>query len=93
MGHRVQFVIGDFTAMIGDPTGKSETRKSLSEDVVKKNAITYQEQVFKILDRSKTDVYYNSSWLSKLSIAMLRGVFLSTLFSPISICNLIRRCP
>ena len=66
MGHRVQFVIGDFTHD-GDPTGKSETRKSLSEDVVKKNAITYQEQVFKILDRSKTDVFYNSSWLSKLS--------------------------
>lgn len=67
MGHRVQFVIGDFTAMIGDPTGKSETRKALSEAVVKANAVTYQEQVFKILDRDKTDVVYNSDWLGKLT--------------------------
>ncbi len=66
MGHRVQFLIGDFTAMIGDPTGKSETRKSISAEVVKKNAITYQEQVFKILDKNKTEIVYNSQWLNKM---------------------------
>ena len=67
MGHIVQFVIGDFTAMIGDPTGKSETRKQLTKEEVSVNAETYQTQVFKILDKSKTEVHFNSSWLSKLS--------------------------
>ena len=67
MGHTVQFVIGDFTAMIGDPTGKSETRKPLSQSDVAINAKTYQEQVFKILDKDKTDVVFNSEWLGKLS--------------------------
>lgn len=67
MGHTVQFVIGDFTAMIGDPTGKSETRKQLTKEEVSRNAETYQNQVFKILDKSKTDVFFNSEWLSKLS--------------------------
>ncbi len=67
LGHHVQFLIGDFTAKIGDPTGKSETRKPLTEDVIQKNSQTYQDQVFKILDRAKTTVYYNSEWLSKLS--------------------------
>jgi tyrosyl-tRNA synthetase len=67
MGHRVQFVIGDFTARIGDPTGKSETRKPLTEEDVKVNATSYQEQVFKILDKAKTDVVYNSTWLGVLS--------------------------
>ncbi|MAH80682.1 MAG: tyrosine--tRNA ligase, partial [Rickettsiales bacterium] len=62
-----QFVIGDFTAMIGDPTGKSETRKQLTKEEVSVNAETYQTQVFKILDKSKTEVHFNSSWLSKLS--------------------------
>jgi len=66
-GGRVQFLIGDFTAMIGDPTGKSETRKKLDRDAVLKNAKTYEEQVFKILDREKTDIVFNSSWLGKLS--------------------------
>ena len=56
LGHTVQFVIGDFTAMIGDPTGKSETRKPLTKETVKKNAQTYQDQVFKILDPKKTKV-------------------------------------
>ncbi len=56
MGHIIQFVIGDFTAMIGDPTGKSETRKQLTENEVKLNAETYQKQVFKILDHSKTEI-------------------------------------
>lgn len=67
MGHRVQFVVGDFTAMIGDPTGKSETRKPLDEATVAANAKTYQEQIFKVLDKSKTDVVFNSDWLSELS--------------------------
>jgi len=66
-GGRVQFLIGDFTAMIGDPTGKSETRKKLDRDAVLKNAKTYEEQVFKILDREKTDIVFNSSWLGRLS--------------------------
>lgn len=71
LGHHVQFIIGDFTAKIGDPTGKSQTRQSLSDDQIALNAQTYQDQVFKILDVSKTTVYYNSEWLSKLSSADL----------------------
>lgn len=67
LGHHVQFLIGDFTAKIGDPTGKSETRKPLTDAVIQQNSQTYQDQVFKILDRNKTTVYYNSEWLSKLS--------------------------
>jgi len=67
MGHRVQFVVGDFTARIGDPTGKSETRKALTEEAVKGFAKTYQEQVFRVLDRDKTTVVYNSEWLGRLS--------------------------
>ncbi len=65
-GGIVQFLIGDFTATIGDPTGKSETRKVLSSDQVLQNAETYKEQVFKILDSSKTQVVFNSSWLKEL---------------------------
>ena len=68
LGHEVIFLIGDFTAMIGDPTGKSETRKPLSEAEIKENAKTYQEQAFKILVKKKTKVVYNSKWLSKLTI-------------------------
>jgi tyrosyl-tRNA synthetase len=67
LGHEIIFLIGDFTAMIGDPTGKSKTRKELSEQQVIKNAETYQDQVFKVLDREKTTVVYNSTWLSKLT--------------------------
>lgn len=67
MGHTIQFVIGDFTAMIGDPTGKSETRKQLDKATVQANAKTYQDQVFKILDKSKTEIHYNSTWLNKLT--------------------------
>lgn len=66
-GGRVQFLIGDFTAMIGDPTGKSETRKKLGKDEVLENAKTYQQQVFKVLDREKTDIVFNAAWLGKLS--------------------------
>lgn len=65
-GARVQLLIGDFTATIGDPTGKSETRPVLDSETIMKNAQTYQDQVFNILDESKTDVVYNSSWLEKL---------------------------
>ena len=65
-GGIVQFLIGDFTATIGDPTGKSETRKVLSEDDVLKNAQSYKDQVFKILDESKTEVMFNSKWLKEL---------------------------
>ncbi len=67
LGHRVQFVIGDFTGMIGDPTGKSQTRRQLSEEEVQENAKTYARQVFKILDPEKTDVVFNSKWLSPLT--------------------------
>lgn len=67
LGHQVIFLIGDFTAIIGDPTGRSETRPRLSPEEVKKNAVTYQEQVFKILDPQKTDVRFNSEWLGKMS--------------------------
>ncbi|MFW9604908.1 MAG: tyrosine--tRNA ligase [Trichlorobacter sp.] len=66
LGHQVHFLIGDFTGMIGDPTGKSETRKVLTKDDVLKNAETYKEQVFKILDPEKTTVVFNSSWLNDL---------------------------
>ncbi len=67
LGHHVQFIIGDFTAKIGDPTGKSETRKPLTDDEIAINAKTYQDQVFKILDPDQTTIYYNSEWLEKLT--------------------------
>ena len=65
-GGIVQFLIGDFTAKIGDPTGKSVTRKILSDDVIAQNAKTYKEQVFKILDESKSEIMFNSAWLNSL---------------------------
>lgn len=67
MGHTAVFLIGDFTALVGDPTGQSETRPPLSREQVKTNAKTYLDQVFKILDPKKTEVRYNSEWLDKLS--------------------------
>ena len=67
LGHDIYFLIGDFTGMIGDPTGKSETRKPLTLDDVKRNAETYKEQIFKILDPQKTKVVFNSSWLGQLT--------------------------
>jgi tyrosyl-tRNA synthetase len=67
MGHTAIFLIGDFSAMIGDPTGQSETRPPLSREEVQKNADTYLEQVFKILDKKKTEVRYNSEWLGRMS--------------------------
>jgi len=66
LGHTVVFVIGDFTGMIGDPTGKNATRPQLSREEIEKNAETYKKQVFKILDPEKTVVRFNSEWLSKL---------------------------
>ena len=69
LGHDVYFLIGDFTGMIGDPSGRSVTRKQLTEEEVKKNAETYKKQVFKILNPEKTKVVFNSVWLSKLSFS------------------------
>jgi len=68
-GHKVIILIGDFTARIGDPTGKSVTRPPLTEEQVVENAKTYQEQIFKVLDPAKTEVRFNSEWLSKLNFA------------------------
>jgi len=72
LGHRAVIVIGDFTGMIGDPTGKSKTRKPLTREEVAQNAETYEKQVFKILDREKTEVRFNSEWLSNLNFAKIR---------------------
>lgn len=69
LGHKVIFLIGDFTGMIGDPTGKNVTRKPLSKEDVLANAQTYKEQVFKILDPTKTEVRFNSEWMSKFDAA------------------------
>ena len=67
LGHEIIFLVGDFTGMIGDPTGRSETRKSLTEEEVKENALTYLQQVFKILDEKKTVVKYNSEWMNRFT--------------------------
>lgn len=69
LGHHILFLIGDFTGMIGDPTGKNVTRKPLTPEQVEQNAVTYQEQVFKILDREKTEVVFNSHWMNDMSSA------------------------
>ncbi len=69
LGHEVLFLIGDFTGMIGDPTGKSATRPPLTEEQVAQNAQTYQQQVFKILDRDKTKIVFNSEWMGQMSAA------------------------
>src|SRR6266852_5387059 len=67
LGHEILFLIGDFTAMIGDPTGKNVTRQPLSREQVMRNAATYESQIFKILDRKKTTIVFNSNWMDKLS--------------------------
>lgn len=67
LGHHIQFLIGDFTALIGDPTGKNTTRPILSREEIEENAKSYAEQIFKILDPEKTEIVYNSSWLLKLT--------------------------
>ena len=69
LGHQVIFLIGDFTGMIGDPTGKNVTRKPLTREDVMANAATYAEQVFKILDREKTELRFNSEWFDRMSAA------------------------
>jgi len=68
LGHEIIFIIGDFTAMIGDPTGRSETRKALSKEQVSENAKSYQDQIFKILDKNRTKVVFNSEWLAKMDL-------------------------
>jgi tyrosyl-tRNA synthetase len=85
-GGIVQFLIGDFTATIGDPTGKSETRKVLSEEDVQRNAVSYKDQVFKILDESKTEVMFNSTWLKELGTGGL-----ITLASNLTVARMIER--
>jgi tyrosyl-tRNA synthetase len=67
LGHRALFLIGDFTGMIGDPTGKSATRKALTREEVLENAKSYQDQIFKILDPDKTDVMFNSEWMNAMA--------------------------
>jgi tyrosyl-tRNA synthetase len=74
LGHEIHLIIGDFTGRIGDPSGKSETRKQLTEDQVRENARTYQEQIFKVLDRDKTIVHFNSEWLMPLKLADVLGL-------------------
>ncbi|MGC1454168.1 MAG: tyrosine--tRNA ligase [Nitrospirota bacterium] len=67
LGHEVTFLIGDFTGMIGDPTGKSETRKHLTKEEVAENARTYQLQIYKVLDKDRTKIAFNSEWMSKMT--------------------------
>ena len=69
LGHHILFLIGDFTGMIGDPSGKNSTRPPLTREAVAQNAQTYADQVFKILDRSRTEVVFNSAWMDRLSAA------------------------
>ncbi|HCL02523.1 MAG TPA: tyrosine--tRNA ligase [Lachnoclostridium phytofermentans] len=78
LGHRAIIIIGDFTGRIGDPTGKSKTRKPLSDEQVKENAATYMEQIFKVLDTEKTEVRFNSEWLSKLNFEQVIALASST---------------
>jgi len=67
IGHQVVLIIGDYTGMVGDPSGRSETRPQLSYEEIKKNAKTYQEQFFKVVDKTKTEVHFNGEWFSKMS--------------------------
>lgn len=71
LGHEIMFLIGDFTGMIGDPSGKNETRPPLTREQVQENALTYQKQVFKVLDPQKTRIMFNSEWCNKLGAAGL----------------------
>lgn len=74
LGHKIMFLIGDFTGMIGDPTGKSATRPPLTHEEVEQNSDTYQQQIFKILDQDKTEVVFNSTWMNKMTAADLIGL-------------------
>ncbi len=79
LGHEVQFLIGDFTALVGDPTGKNVTRKPLSPEAIAENAKTYQAQAFKVLDPDRTQIMFNSQWMNKFNAAdMLRLASKST---------------
>ena len=86
LGHQIIFLIGDFTAQIGDPTGKTETRPPLTPEEVLENAATYERQVFKILDKSRTKVVFNSEWLNKLTVPELLS-----LTSQVNIARLLER--
>ena len=73
LGHKILFLIGDFTAQVGDPSGRNETRPQLTPEQIKQNVKTYKDQVFKVLDPKQTELVYNSKWLNKLNAAdMLR---------------------
>lgn len=74
LGHKVVLIIGDYTGMVGDPSGRSETRPQLSYEEVRKNAETYAKQFFKILDKSKTEVHYNGEWFSRMSFQEIMGL-------------------
>jgi len=87
LGHRVVFIIGDFTAMIGDPTGVSQTRRQLTREEVEKNAQTYLQQVGKILDVEKTEIVFNSQWFSKMSLEEV----LSSLASKYTLARMLER--
>lgn len=78
LGHQVLFVVGDFTAMIGDPTGRNATRKPLTREAIVRNADTYQQQVFKVLDPQRTQVLFNSTWLEPLGAAGMIGLAAQT---------------
>jgi tyrosyl-tRNA synthetase len=78
LGHHVMFLIGDFTGMIGDPTGRNVTRPPLTPEQIARNAETYKEQVFKVLDQAKTEVLFNSTWCSQLGadgVVKLAGTY------------------
>lgn len=74
LGHQAHLIIGDFTAQIGDPTGKSKTRPQLTREQVEANAQTYQEQLFRILDKEKTTVHFNGDWLGKMTFSDVIGL-------------------
>ena len=74
LGHEIIFLIGDFTAMIGDPSGRNETRKPLTKAQIDANAKTYKDQVFKVLDPKRTKVVYNSHWLKKITLEEVIGL-------------------
>lgn len=86
LGHKAVIIIGDFTGKIGDPTGKSKTRKVLSDEQVRANAETYMEQIFKVLDRDKTEVRFNSEWLAKLNFEQV-----ISLASTVTVARLLER--
>src|SRR5690606_20862175 len=86
LGHQVIFLIGDFTGMIGDPTGKSETRKPLTREEVLANAETYKEQVFKILDPERTTIRFNSEWMDEM-----RGVDMVRLCAQFTVARMLER--